>query len=55
MTRVVLKGVHKLNPTKAVMKTYHSAFIKATTQDVPGFKPNKSASQAIKQFKGNKK
>lgn len=55
MTRAVLKGVYKLNPTKAIMKTYHSSFIKATTQDVPGYKPNRSASQAIKQLQGNKK
>lgn len=55
MTKAILKGVYKLNPTKAVTKTYNAAFIKATTSNNPGFKRNKTAAEAIKQFKGNKK
>ncbi len=55
MTRVIIKGVKKLNPTKAIMKTYHAAFIRATTEDVPGFKKNGTAADAVKMFKGNKK
>lgn len=55
MTRLIIKGVKKLNPTKAIMKTYHSAFIKATTEDVPGYKRNGTAAEAVKSLKGKQK
>mgnify|MGYP000396736853 CR=1 FL=1 len=55
MTKAILKGVHKMNPTRAVMKTYTASFIKATTSNNPGYKRNKTAAEAIKQLKGNKK
>jgi hypothetical protein len=37
-TKVTLKGVYKLNPTKAVMKTGSNAARKAVTSDVKSFK-----------------
>ena len=33
-----LKGVYKLNPTKAVMKAGSAQARRAVTEDVPGFK-----------------
>jgi hypothetical protein len=51
MTRVVLKGTYKLNPTKAVMKSNSATAIKLHGQNVPGFKKVKPP----KAIKGNKK
>jgi len=51
MTRVVLKGTYKLNPTKAVMKSNGVAAIKSQGQNVKGFKKVKPP----KAIKGNKK
>jgi len=51
MTRVVLKGTYKLNPTKAVMKSNGATAIKQHGQTVKGFKKVKPP----KAIKGNKK
>lgn len=51
MTAVKLKGVYKLNPTKAVMKSGSAAQRKAVTSDVKSFKKVKPP----KAIKGNKK
>lgn len=49
--KAVLKGVYKLNPTKAVMKTGSEAARKAVTSDVKGYKKVKPP----KAIKGRKK
>ena len=51
MTKAVLKGVYKLNPTKSIMKTGSEAFRRAVTSNVKGFKKVKPA----KANKGSKK
>ena len=51
MTKAVLKGVYKLNPTKSVMKTGSEAARKAVTSDVKGYKKVKPP----KAIKGRKK
>ena len=38
MTRVQLKGVHKLNPTRAVMKSNGALAIRGHGANVKGFK-----------------
>lgn len=51
MTRAVLKGVYKLNPTRAVMKLGSVEARRAVTSDVKGFKKVKPP----KAIKGKKK
>jgi hypothetical protein len=40
-----LKGVYKLNPTRAVMKSGSRQARRAVTEDVPGFKKVKRPTQ----------
>lgn len=51
MTTAKLKGVYKLNPTKAIMKTGSAKERKAVTSNVGNFKKVKPP----KAIKGNKK
>jgi hypothetical protein len=52
MTQAPKKGVYKLNPTKAVMKTYTEKFVKSVTTNNAGFKKNGTASDAVRKLKG---
>ena len=43
-----LKGVYKLNPTQAVMKSGSAKARKAVTEDVPGFRKGPKLKQPSK-------
>ena len=56
MNSLEIKGTRRLNPTRAIMKTFSQSYINAVARAntrKPGHTENGSASQALNKLKGN--